>query len=140
MTPYRGTGRILRDVARTFTIGRLAEAAGVHVETVRYYERRGLLEQPERRPGGGYRQYDEDDLWRLGFIARGKALGFTLAEIGELLTAARDAGDVVAAARRKLDEVDDQRRALDDVRARLLALTERCAEPDTADCTSLVLG
>ena len=123
----------------TFTIGKLAEAAGVHVETIRYYERRGLLEQPPRAPGAGYRRYPADDLWRLQFIARGKALGFTLAEIADLLAAGR-AGDVVAAARRKLAEVDDQVRQLDDVRARLLALTERCAEPDTADCVSLVLG
>jgi DNA-binding transcriptional MerR regulator len=130
-------------MATGFTIGKLAEAAGVHVETIRYYERRGLLQQPTRRPGSGYREYSSDDLWRLGFIARGKALGFTLTEIGDLLGAGgADADAVVAAARRKLDEVDRQRAALDDVRTRLLALTDRCAgaEPDTADCVSLVLG
>ena len=68
----------------SFTIGRLAETAGVNVETVRYYERRGLLEQPPR-PGQGYRQYSDADVWRLQFIRRGKDLGFTLAEIAELL-------------------------------------------------------
>src|SRR5436853_6538348 len=72
-------GRYRRIVAGvgTYTIGKLAEAAGVNVETVRYYERRGLLEQPER-DGGGYRQYNAGDLWRLQFIRRGKQLRLTV--------------------------------------------------------------
>ena len=122
-----------------FTIGRLAEAAGVHVETVRYYERRGLLEQPERAPGSGYRQYTDDDLWRLGFIGRGKAMGFTLAEIADLLGAdgGRSADQVLAAAQRKIEAVDERRRELDEVRTRLVALVSRCAGQDTADCEAL---
>ena len=123
----------------TFTIGKLAEAAGVHVETVRYYERRGLLEQPERPPGSGYRRYGPDDLWRLQFIGRGKALGFTLAEIAGLLgtDGGRTAADVLAAAERKIAAIDAQRQELDQVRARLVELTERCAGADTNDCESL---
>jgi len=66
------------------TIGRLARTAGVSVETVRYYERLGLLSQP-KRPASGYRTYDKDHLLRLRFIKRAQGLGFTLDEIRELL-------------------------------------------------------
>lgn len=66
------------------TIGRLAAAAGVHVETVRYYQRRGLLAQPAR-PLGGVRLYDSDQQARLQFIRRAQAVGFTLDEIAGLL-------------------------------------------------------
>jgi DNA-binding transcriptional MerR regulator len=102
----------------TFTIGQLAAAAGVHVETVRYYERRGLLDPPERT-ASGYRQYTADDLWRLQLVGRGKQLGFTLAELAELLRDARTAEAVLAAARAKLAEVDRRQHELAQVRDRL---------------------
>lgn len=66
------------------TIGQLAERAGVNVETVRYYERRGLLSEPART-GSGYRDYEPDAVARLRFIKRAQGLGFTLREIEELL-------------------------------------------------------
>ena len=66
------------------TIGRLAERGGVNVETVRYYERRGLLEQPSK-PTGGFRQYAADTVKRVRFIKRAQGLGFTLEEILGLL-------------------------------------------------------
>lgn len=62
------------------TIGKFAAAEGVGVETVRFYQRRGLLALPERR-GSGYREYSEADQWRLAFIRRARRLGFTLGEI-----------------------------------------------------------
>lgn len=68
----------------TFTISRLAAAADVHVETVRYYQRRRLLRQPER-PIGGVRRYDENDVNRLQFIRRAQMMGFSLDEIAGLL-------------------------------------------------------
>ena len=74
----------------SMTIGQLASAAGINVETVRYYERRGLLAQPER--GDGYREYSQDDVERLAFVRRAKALGFTLAEIRSLLASAAISG------------------------------------------------
>ena len=116
-----------------FTIGRLAEAAGVHVETVRYYERRGLLEQPERPPGSSYREYSRDDVWRLQLIGRAKHLGFTLAEIRELLDGGRTNEAVLAAARSKLSAVADQERSLAALRQRLERLTDLCASGDD-DC------
>src|SRR5258708_30502817 len=69
------------------TIGRLAAEAGVSVETVRFYQRRGLLVLPERR-GSGFREYTPADQWRLAFIRRARQLGFTLTEIGDLLSPA----------------------------------------------------
>jgi MerR family mercuric resistance operon transcriptional regulator len=65
------------------TIRRLADSAGVHVETVRYYQRRGLLREPSR-PMGGVRRYDATDVSRLQFIRRAQAMGFSLEEIAEL--------------------------------------------------------
>lgn len=67
------------------TIGKLAEAAGVNVQTVRYYERRGLLPDPPRT-ASGYREYPESDVARISFIRRAQGLGFTLKEIADLLS------------------------------------------------------
>jgi Hg(II)-responsive transcriptional regulator len=72
------------DAMERMTIGRLARTAGVSGDTIRYYERLGLLIQP-KRPASGYRTYDEDHVLRLQFIKRAQGLGFTLEEIGELL-------------------------------------------------------
>jgi DNA-binding transcriptional MerR regulator len=65
-------------------IGELARRAGVSVQTVRYYEGRGLMPEPDRARSG-YRQYDRSDVSRLRFIRRAQEMGFTLAEIGYLL-------------------------------------------------------
>lgn len=66
------------------TIGRLAEAADVNVETIRYYQRRGLMPEPDK-PHSGHRRYTDADLRRMQFIKRAQALGFTLDDIGSLL-------------------------------------------------------
>lgn len=97
------------------TIGKLAEAGGVGVETVRYYQRRGLLPTPARGAGPdmGVRRYDEDALRRLRFIRSAQAAGFTLEEIGELL---------------ELDATDDRARARELARARIGALDVKIAE------------
>jgi MerR family copper efflux transcriptional regulator len=118
------------------TIGKLAEAAGVHVETIRYYERRGLLAPPPRT-ASGYRQYSADDLWRLQFIARGKRLGFTLAEIASVMSPAASAEDMLAAARAKIAAIDERQRELARTRCRLQQLAELCQHGDDADCVAL---
>lgn len=69
---------------QSFTIGRLAAAAGVHVETIRFYQRRGLLAEP-RRTHGQVRRYSDVDAEQLRFIKRAQGVGFTLAEIQALL-------------------------------------------------------
>ena len=68
----------------TLTIGVLAEAAGVNVETIRFYQRKGLMQEPDR-PQGGIRRYGEADLARVRFIKSAQRLGFSLDEIGDLL-------------------------------------------------------
>ncbi|UDY34149.1 MerR family transcriptional regulator [Dermatobacter hominis] len=121
------------------TIGRLAEAAGVNVETIRYYERRGLIDQPERSPQG-YRHYDDAALWRLSFIRRAKDLGFSLAEIAALLetdeSGARSSARVLATASSRLAVVEQELADLEAVRTRLRALLDLCAGADGA-CLSL---
>lgn len=94
------------------TIGGLARAAGVGVETVRYYQRRGLLPEPARPPGE-IRRYGDADVKRLRFIRSAQAAGFTLSEIGELLA---------------LDAADDRARARALAQARVAALDAKIAE------------
>ena len=72
------------DISRTFTIGAFAAAAGVNVETIRYYQRKGLLAEPAR-PGGGIRRYVGDDVARVRFVKSAQRLGFSLDEVGHLL-------------------------------------------------------
>ena len=90
-------------MATELTIGKLADAAGVSIETIRYYQRRGLLNEPPK-PLGGHRRYAPSQAKRLRFIKRAQALGFTLEEIGALLTldAACACGETRALAVRKL--------------------------------------
>jgi DNA-binding transcriptional MerR regulator len=124
----------------TFTIGTLADQAGVHIETIRYYERRGLLRDPPRSVAG-YRQYSATDLWRLQFIARAKQMGFTLAEIGTLVgeDTGSTADSVLSMARSKIAALEVRQRAIEDTRARLLRLIDVCADPTNEDCTALRL-
>ncbi len=117
-------------------IGELASELGLNPKTIRYYEEIGLLPAPRRSPAG-YRLYGDADHGRLGFIGKAKAVGLTLAEIGEIL-ALRDAGtepcphvrDLID---RKLAAVDEQLRLLADVRDELAALR---AEAATIPCSS----
>jgi DNA-binding transcriptional MerR regulator len=117
------------------TLGALARGAGVNPETIRYYERRGLLAEPPRTPAG-YRQYSAADADRVALILRAKDLGFTLAEIGDLLTGAGDAGEILAAARRRLAGIDDRLGRLAEQRCRLAQLLRAC-EAGEAGCVTL---
>ena len=87
---------------KPLTIGLVARQASVGVETVRFYERQGLIEEPPRRLSG-YREYGDDVVPRLGFIRRAKNLGFTLKEIKELLSLRRDPSTPVADVRRRAE-------------------------------------
>jgi len=122
----------------TVTIGRLADLAGVHIETIRFYERRALMPAP-RRSRSGYRMYDEHDLWRLEFIRRAKLLGFTLAEIGDLFGSGHERAPeaVLEAAHAKLAEVEQELRALADQRCQLRRLVEICRHGDGEACSAL---
>ncbi len=113
----------------TMTIGQVARRAGVGIDTVRFYERQGLLAKPARR-ASGYRQYGEDAVGRLRFIRRAKDLGFTLAEIAELLALRRDpdttCAEVKHKARAKLADVEARIADLQRIRQALLAVTASC--------------
>ena len=117
-------------------IGQLADAVGVGVETVRYYERRGLLETPLRTEAG-YRQYGASDVARIEFLLRAKELGFTLAEISELFAATTT--DVAAAVRAKLTAVEVQISELAETRCRLRQLIDLCDHGDGSACLQLRL-
>ena len=123
------------------TIGKFAATAGVGVETVRFYQRRGLLARPERG-GSGFREYSEDDRWRLAFIRRAQQLGFTLGEIRDLLgpAQARSTGEITAAAEAKLTAVAAHLRDLAQLQCRLRRLVRVCANGSREDCLALHLG
>ena len=115
---------------KPLAIGQVAGLAGIGVETVRFYERAGLLEAPERRQSG-YRQYGEEVVQRLLFIRRAKELGFSLAEIRELLSLRDDpeatAGEVRARAEAKVAEIEAKVRDLQRMKKALLTLTATCS-------------
>ncbi|HWX34273.1 MAG TPA: MerR family transcriptional regulator [Steroidobacteraceae bacterium] len=109
------------------TIGRLAKAAGVGVETVRYYQRRDLLPKPAR-PVGGFRYYGPETLEQLKSVKRAQQAGFSLAEIAILLRLdrVRDRHAAQRLAGRKVAEIDQQIEALQKLRHALSALTLAC--------------
>lgn len=140
--PARGWSAIRRRLTAvpSFTIGGLARAAGVNVETIRFYERRGVLPLPERSPGG-YRRYGQMDLWRLQFIRRGQRLGFTLSDIAELLRPGGGPapGQVLELAHFKLRDTEEKLEALAGTRDRLHRLISACGEGGP-DCVNLQVG
>ena len=124
-----------------FTIGKVAKQAGVGVETVRFYERQGLIEQP-LRSDHGYRHYPEETVLRLRFIKQAKKLGFTLKEIGELL-ALRDepsatCSDLQQRAEIKLMDIESRIEELAKMRDVLDSLIKSCSqEKSIGECPIL---
>ena len=121
-------------------IGALAKRSGCKVETIRYYEKEGLLPDPPRTKAG-YRNYTEKDLDRLGFIARSRALGFGLAEIRELIGLEEDpdlsCGDVDRIARHHRDQVQLKIRQLQSLDTVLKELLSGCGGGKRAQCEIL---
>jgi MerR family Zn(II)-responsive transcriptional regulator of zntA len=124
-------------------IGELSRHTGFQVETLRFYEKQGLLE-PVSRTESGYREYDEDSLKQLQFIQQAKSVGFSLNEISELLTlrVERDqhsCGDVKTIAEHKLEKIENKIKELKNMRKALHKITDACCgglEPATS-CTIL---
>ena len=115
------------------TIGALAAAAGVHVETIRFYQRRGLLPEP-KRPLGGVRRYSAEAAARLRFIRRAQDVGFTLDEVADLLRlqgGCRNAHDLAAA---KLISVERRLADLRRIRRMLRELIVRCEQGRGQSC------
>ena len=113
-----------------FTTGEVASRGGVNLETIRYYERRGLLPKPPRTPAG-YRTFDAAALRRLRFIKQAQALGFSLKEIKELLALRVDprtsCADVRRRAEAKIADVEAKLRVLRTMKRALVQLTAACA-------------
>lgn len=113
------------------TIGQVAKKAQVNVETIRYYERRGLILEPPRRESG-YRQYSQDAVARIQFIRRAKDLGFSLKEIWELLSLRVDpdttCGDIKSRAEAKLADIEGRIRTLQRMKKALKTLIATCAK------------
>ena len=125
------------DIENPMTIGRLARHAGVGIDTVRFYERRGLLPEPARTPSG-YRLYTRQTTERMRFIRRAKALGFTLDEIKSLLELQDLGGEksaVKALTRRKISQIDSKIEGLSRIREVLSELERECSgSGDVSGC------
>jgi MerR family copper efflux transcriptional regulator len=123
------------------SIGQLASAAGVGVETVRYYQREGLMHEPPKPPGA-IRRYGDPALQRLRFIGRAKELGFTLAQVGELLQLRDDpdatTGDVRELTAAKIEDLQARITDLQRMQAALEAMLASCTcDGPTAQCAIL---
>lgn len=115
--------------AKRLTVGQLAKDAGVGVPTIRFYERRGLLPKPARRPSG-YREYPDDAVRRVRFIRHAQELGFSLAEVAELLTLSLDpagsCADVRGRTAAKIADIDAKIVSLTRMRKALSRLMQAC--------------
>lgn len=124
------------DNDKTLTIGRFAKAADVNVETIRYYQRKGLLPEPAR-PLGGIRRYGQADVARLKFVKSAQRLGFSLDEITQLLrledgTNCRDAAEIAA---HRLDDIRARLNDLQRIEAALSELVRACrTQHDEVSC------
>lgn len=122
---------------RSLTIGGLAEAGGVGVETIRFYQRKGLLPTPTRE--SGIRRYGSDDARRLRFIRQAQAAGFTLEQIRELLAldASEDRARVRALAEARVKALDERMAELRGARDALNRLARECGEGSAGPCPIL---
>lgn len=124
-----------------YSIGQIAKESGISVETIRYYEKEGLLEKPQRRESG-YRQYNGDAIDRLFFIQQAKELGFSLKEIDELLSIKSDTNtvcnDVKHLAEDKLNDIGNKIKILRRMEKSLKKLVDACpGEAPISDCPIL---
>ena len=112
------------------TIGKLARKAHVNVETIRYYERRGLIAKPER-PNSGYRHYPQEMIKRIEFIKHAKELGFSLREIGELLSLRLDpmtpCSEIKGRTEAKIETIEEKIRSLQNMKEALVELNRACS-------------
>lgn len=125
------------------TIGEIAAEAGVNIQTLRYYERRGLLVPPTRR-ASGYREYAPSDVQRVRFIRRAQDLGFTLQEIGDLLAlqsdAAHSCGVVEQRASVTLDRIDEKITDLKRMRTALATYVNACRDQRSLETCPLLVA
>lgn len=126
----------------TMTIGKLAKRAKIKIETIRYYEQRGLMPPPNRR-NSGYREYSQSDIDRLRFIKSTKDLGFSLKEVIELLSlkTGQDTtcGDIKTFVQNKVDEIEKKISSLKKIKNALEILNDQCKKRNApvSDCPIL---
>lgn len=142
LTLYQGTGCSFHMTRKTtMRIGEIAALAGVNVQTIRYYERRGILAEPART-ASGYRQYPADTVPLIRFIKRAQELGFTLLEIEDLIELRQNPRGGCGEVRRRAEEKQASvKQKIRDLRAldRVLAgLIERCEATGTALCCPIL--
>lgn len=127
--------------SESFTIGGLARTVGVNVETIRFYQRRGLLAEPQRRYGS-VRRYGVGDVARVRFIKSGQRLGFSLDQIADLLRLEDGAhcDQARAIAQRRLADVRERRADLQRIEDALAALVARCCETSGHLCCPLIVS
>ncbi|MEQ9641449.1 MAG: MerR family DNA-binding protein [Alphaproteobacteria bacterium] len=127
---------------RAMTIGRAAREAGVGVETVRFYERRGLIEQPSKPTSSGFRIYPAETIERIRFIRQAQELGFSLREVCELLELRADpqadAADVQTKTAAKLTDIDAKMGQLQRIKDALQTLLAACPGQGTLGCCSIM--
>ena len=127
---------------RTTTIGKAARQAGVGVETIRFYERKGLIAQPPKPVAGGFRDYPAATLARVRFIREAQELGFSLGEIAELLSLRADpkadCGAVQRRAEAKLAEVGKKIERLEEIGAALGRLIDACPGKGALGACSII--
>jgi MerR family mercuric resistance operon transcriptional regulator len=118
-----------RRMSGELTIGQLAQTAGVNVETIRYYQRRGLLDEPDK-PLGGHRRYSADAVKRVRFIKRAQQLGFTLEEVKSLLLLeeGQNCRETCLLAEQKLEQIEGRISDLSRMRDILKELITQCIE------------
>jgi len=113
-----------------YSIGQIAKKSGISVDTIRYYEKEGLLEKPQRKDSG-YRQYNDDVIERLSFIYQAKSLGFTLTQINELLSLEVKKGttskDIKNISQSKLKDIEEKIKMLKKMQKILKELVTQCS-------------
>lgn len=141
LTPYYGTEYIMLNMNDKLTIGKVAQAANVGVETIRFYERKGLIKQPKKL--GAFRYYPSDLATKIKFIKRSQELGFTLNESKELLELKiknqAKCSDVLEKTNEKILEIDQKIKDLKKMKKSLQGLAKCCSSADLplSDCPIL---
>lgn len=127
---------------KIMTISKIAKEAGVGVETVRFYERKGLVDQPPKPPSGGFRVYPVETAERIRFIRQAQELGFSLREIKELLSLrtdpATDCADVRERAQVKLDEITRKMAQMKGIKTALEKLIAACPGQGALQVCSII--
>lgn len=131
-------GHILNKNTEKFTTSQVAKEANVNIETIRYYERNGLIVEPERNESG-YRQYTGEDIGRIKFIKLSQELGFSLKEISQILSMRADnklnCSVTLNLSEKKIHEIDEKINKLNEMKSLLKSFIKTCCEePSDSEC------